>query len=80
MRGGKTIISKASFILCECPYTENESILEYNSGGCNFKQIVDEMKKYGFAKYEIIEELRVQSTCSNWNTGTLVALDVLFYK
>ena len=80
IRGGKKIISEASFVLCECPYTEIDSTLEYNSGGCNFKQIVDEMKKCGFLKYEIVEELRVQSTCSNWQTGTLVAIDVLFYK
>lgn len=80
IRGGKEIISKSSFVLCECPYTENDSVLEYNSGGCNFKEIVDEMKRCGFSKYEVVEELRVQSTCSNWQTGTLVAIDVLFYK
>lgn len=80
IRGGKKVISNSSFILCECPYTENESVLEYNNGGCNFNQIVNELKMYGFENYKIIEELRVQSTCNNWNTGTLVAIDVLFYK
>lgn len=80
IKGGKKTISNSSFILCECPYTENQSVLEYNSGGCNFEQIVDELKMYGFQNYKIIEELRVQSTCNNWKTGTLVAIDVLFYK
>lgn len=80
IRGGKKFISEASFVLCECPYTEDESVLEYNSGGCNFEQIVDEMKDLGFFNYKIIEELRVQSTCNNWKSGTLVAIDVLFSK
>jgi FkbM family methyltransferase len=78
--GGKKTISQSSFVLCECPYTENDSIPEYNTGGCDFEQIIKLMKEYGFLNYKIIEELKVAHNDENWNCGDIVALDVLFYK
>lgn len=80
IRGGRNIISKASFVFCECPYVENENIPKYNENSCVLSEIADELKTLGFNNHQIVENLCVYSDSNFWEPGTVVAKDVLFYK
>lgn len=80
IRGGKEIISKSSFVFCECPYIETPDTLKYNENSCTLNEIIDELKTLGFSNYEEVENLCVYDNAIHWESGTIVAKDVLFYK